>query len=97
MINYSGLIKPIITEKAFDNANKGWYTFAVNKNLTKTKAKKLVEELFGVRVQKIKSAILKGEIKRSLRTKRKVGKPGFKKITVKLAGDQKIDIFETGK
>jgi len=90
-------IKPIITEKSYNFASKGWYTFAVNKNLTKPQAKKLIEDIFGVKVKKVKSAVYKGKTKRSLKTRRKIKEPGFKKIFAKLAKDQKIDIFEAGK
>lgn len=77
-------------------ANRGWYTFMVEKGVDKNKARKIIEEVFGVKVEKIKSATVKGEGRRSLKTRKLIKSGPIKKIMVKLAGDQKIDLFEVG-
>jgi len=88
------MIRPIITEKSYSLAGKGWYTFAVDSHLDKNKAKKLIEDVFGVQVSQIKSILVKGKTRRNLKSRRLVRSSSFKKIIVKLAKDQKIDIFE---
>lgn len=95
MIDYRGLIKPIITEKSYSFAKRGWYTFAIRKNLKKPQARRFIGELFGVEVKEIKSAVNKGKTRKSMKTRIKIKTPSFKKIFVKLDKDQKIDLFET--
>lgn len=96
MTNLAAKIKPLITERSFDKANQGWYTFMVDKKFNKNQAAKIIEEFFGVKVEQIKSAIRKGKVKKNLRTRAQVEKSGYKKIMVKLAKNQKIDLFEVG-
>lgn len=87
-------IKPLISERTFDLGSKGWYTFAVTGKTDKAQAAKAIEELFQVKVEQIKSAVKKGKIKRNLKTRVKIKKGGYKRVMVKLAKDQKIDLFE---
>jgi len=96
MINHGLYIKPVITEAAFAKVNRGWYTFAVEKSLNRNQAAKIIEDLFGVKVLDVKSLIVKGSTKRQPRTRKLVKTSGYKKVMVRLAKDQKIDIFETG-
>lgn len=96
MINKQVSLRPVITEKSFDKANRGWYSFILDKDLNKNQAKKIIENFFSVNVVKIKSVILKGKTKRSWKTKKQVKEQDRKKVVVKLAKDQKIEIFETG-
>ena len=72
MINHGLYIKPVITEKAFDKANRGWYCFAVEKSLNRFQAARIIEELFGVKVSVVKSLIVKGSTKRQPRTRKLV-------------------------
>lgn len=90
------MLKPVITEKSYAKADQGWYTFMVGKEIKKNRARKLIEETFGVKILKVRSVTVKGKKRRSLRTRRIIKTPSFKKVIVKLAGDQKIDLFETG-
>lgn len=96
MVDQSVFLRPIITEKSFEKANRGWYTFGVGQNLNKNQARKLIEKVFNVKVEEIKSLVQKGDTKRSRRTRKLVKAPDFKKVVVKLAKDQKIDLFEAG-
>ncbi len=89
------LIKPIITEKSMQSANRGWFTFAVTRDANKTKIKKNIEELFGVNVLAIKTITIRGENKRNSKNRRLVKRPNLKKAVVKLKAGQKIDLFET--
>jgi len=58
------IIKPIITEKSNDGLQGGRYTFKVAKNATKIQIANSVENLFGVKVLKVNTMIVKGKEKR---------------------------------
>lgn len=87
-------LEPILTEKSLKEAKRGNYTFWVEKNLSKSQIKSLVNEVFGVHVVSVKTANLKEAHKRSLwGKKRKI--PARKKTIVTLKEKEKIDLFET--
>jgi len=90
------ILKPSITEKSFVKSGQGWYTFVAEKGLKKNQARILIEKIFGVNVEEIKSTGVKGKVRRSLRNRRLTVKQDTKKFLVKIAKDQKIDLFETG-
>ena len=89
-------IRPIITEKSLSEAKTGNYTFAVDRNLDKEKIRRLIEKIFKVKVQKIRTIMHKSEVKRNYMG-RKIRKSGFKKVIVSLSGKDKIDLFEEKK
>jgi len=60
----SALIRPIITEKSMREAQKGRFTFETAKHADKLTIKKIVEELFKVRVLSVATRIVKGKSKR---------------------------------
>lgn len=88
------LIKPIISEKSLNQAASGWYTFAVKIEATKPEIKKAVQDAFGVKVLDVKTMIIKGKKKRVGRRLRQILSSSWKKATVLLPQDQKIDLFE---
>lgn len=94
-----GLIlkKPIISEKSLEASGFREYTFMVDKKARKREIAKAVEEVFGVKVEKVKTMIVKGKTRRAMRTRKRYRLPDFKKAIVRVAEGQKIDIFETGK
>ena len=58
------IIKPIITEASNDGIQEGKYTFKVNKKATKVDIANAVEKLFGVKVLKVNTIIVKEKEKR---------------------------------
>ena len=58
------IIKPIVTERSSMGLQEGKYTFKVNKKATKVDIAKAVEKLFGVKVLKVNTIIVKGKEKR---------------------------------
>ena len=93
MNSYDIIRRPILTEKSYDGISNKTYTFEVAKSANKVEIKKAVEEIFGVKVDKVATAIIKGKLKRQGRTQ------GFtsdwKKATVTLKKDSKaIEFFE---
>jgi len=91
------LISPIITEKTMMLAKDGKYTFSVEKGLTKYDIKKLIEELFGVNVVRVRTMRTGPELKMSTRSRKKRLILPVKKTIVELAEKQKLDIFEEKK
>jgi len=90
------MIKPILTEKGLNEAKKGKYSFYVEHDLNKFQIKKLLLDIFGVHVTKVKTMNLKGMTKRDYKGKyRKIA--GRKKAIVTLKGKETIDLFETKK
>ncbi|MFA5527920.1 MAG: 50S ribosomal protein L23 [Peptostreptococcales bacterium] len=92
MTAYDIIIKPIITETSMDGIADKKYTFKVHKDANKTQVKIAVEEIFGVKVEKVNIMNVQGKIKRMGRF---VGKrPDTKKAIVKLTADSKeIEFF----
>lgn len=96
MIISNILKRPVITEKSLSDAVRGIFTFEVNLSASKNMIRKTIEDIYKVHVRKITSAHLKGK-KRLVGKKRvPVYKPGRKKVWVKLAPNEKIDLFATG-
>ena len=90
------LFKPIITEKASQISEKlNQYTFLVDIKSNKIQIKKAVEEIYGVKVEKV-STINYGSERKRRYTKNGIqnGKSNStKKAIVKLAEDDKIDFY----
>lgn len=87
------IIRPIITEKSMEEMADKKYTFEVRKKATKPEIKRAVEEVFGVKVEKINTINMLGKMKTqgSNRGRRK----SWKKAIVKLSADSKeIEFFE---
>jgi len=85
--------KPVITEKSMAAMAEKKYTFIVNIKANKSQIKRAVEEVFGVKVENIKTMRIEGKTKR---VGVHVGKrPDYKKAIVKLTEDSKaIEFFE---
>lgn len=89
-------IKPIVTEKATKISEKfGRYTFRVSVDANKFEIKNLIEKLYGVKVEKINTAVVRGKNKsRWTRSGLLRGKTAaWKKAMVTLADGQTIDFF----
>ena len=87
---------PIFTEKSFQIANNGKYTFEVNINATKREIARSVKEAFKVDVIDVKTQRIKGKRVRIRGTRLTKPKSKFKKAVVELVSGQKISVFETG-
>ena len=88
------IIRPITTEKTMDGTTPKTYTFEVDKKSTKIDVKRAVEELFGVKVQKVNTLHVRGRMRRQGRFE------GYtrcwKKAVVTLTEDSKtIEFFES--
>ena len=88
------VLRPIVTEKGThqsSHAHHNAYSFEVNLWATKEQIKHAVQELFGVRVLKVRTQMRQGK-KRRYRFR--IGKmSNWKKAVVKLHTEDKIEFF----
>ncbi len=93
MTNYDIIRRPIVTEKSMASMSEKKYTFVVDIHANKVMIKRAVEDVFGVKVEDVKTARFLGKTKR---VGVHVGKrPDYKKAIVKLAENSKsIEFFE---
>ncbi len=89
------IIKPLLTEKSYSGIANKVYSFIVAKNAGKIEIKKAVEELFGVKVARVNTSIVKGHKKtQNTRAGRTVGRTSdYKKAIVTLTPDSKTIAF----
>lgn len=94
MNSYDIIKRPVLTEKSYAGIPAKTYTFEVMKSANKVEIKRAVEEIFGVKVESVTTAIIKGKLKRQGRTQGHT--PDWKKATVRLTADSKsIEFFES--
>ncbi len=86
------LLAPVVSEKSYSHIPERKYTFRVHADAHKTQVRQAVEELFGVRVERVN--ILKVQPKPKRRGLIKGTKPGWKKAIVQLREGESIEIFE---
>ena len=86
------IVTPVVTEKSTDlQADNNQYVFEVHKDANKIEIRKAVEMVFGVRVDHVRTQIVRGGIRR---VGRHYGKrASWKKAIVTLHGDDTIDLY----
>lgn len=92
MDDFNVIVRPLVTEQGMHFANaKGAYSFEVNRKANKTQVKNAVERIYGVKVDKVRTANRKGKHRRRGRT---IGMTSsWKKAVVYLQPDYHIDLF----
>ena len=86
------LIRPVISEKSYEQITQNRYTFKVHPDAHKTQIRQAVEQLFDVSVVNVN--IVKVQPKPKRRGLYKGTRPGWKKAIVELKAGDKIEIFE---
>lgn len=81
------IIRPVITEKSMLGTAEKKYTFEVAKTANKIEIAKAVEELFKVKVAKVNTVQVRGQLRRQGRTQGYT--PSWKKAYVTLTQDSK--------
>lgn len=91
---YDIIKRPIITEQSMSQTEMRKYTFEVAKSANKIEIAKAIEEIFGVKVQKVNTLNMIGKEKHTGRYP--AGRrPSWKKAMVTLTEDSKtIEFFE---
>jgi len=91
---YDVIVRPIITEQSMEQTDLKKYVFEVPRDAGKIEIKKAVEEVFGVKVEKVNTLIVKGKEKRQGRHPAGYT-ASWKKAVVRLTDDSKtIEFFE---
>jgi large subunit ribosomal protein L23 len=85
------IIRPVITERSYDQVNDNRYTFEVAKTANKIEIGQAVETIFGVRVIKVNTLNVKGKPKRVRYAKGWTRT--WKKAVVTLAPGDSIEAF----
>jgi large subunit ribosomal protein L23 len=88
----SVVIRPVISEKSYALLSAGKYTFRVHERANKTQVRQAIEEIFGVRVNGVRTAWVKPKPKRrgySAGSRRR-----WKKAIVTLHPEDSIELFE---
>lgn len=87
------ILRPILTEKSYDQIEEGKYSFFVDIKANKSEIKRAIEEIFDVKVEKVNTMRQQGKLKRQGMF---VGRrPSTKKAIVRLTPDSKaIEFFE---
>ena len=88
------ILKPVLTEKSYDDIAAKKYTFEVNLRATKSDIRRAVEDVFGVKVAKVNTLRQIGKLKRQ---GYHIGRrPEVKKAFVTLTKDSKtIEFFDS--
>ena len=90
---YDIIIKPVITEQSMEQTEAKKYVFQVAIDANKSEIKKAIEQVFGVRVEKVNTIRMDGKAKRQGVTSGR--RANWKKAMVKLTADSKtIEFFE---
>ena len=85
------LLRPVVSEKSYEQITQNRYTFKVHKDAHKTQIRQAVEELFDVKVVGVN--IIKVQPKPKRRGVTRGTKPGWKKAIVELKAGDSIEIF----
>ena len=86
------LIAPILTEETWGKMEDRKYVFRVALGTNKIQIRKAVEEVFGVKVEKVWTANMKGKPRRERMNQQQGRTSRWRKATVLLAPGDRIDI-----
>jgi large subunit ribosomal protein L23 len=87
------ILRPVISEKSTSLMDQSKYVFQVSFKANKLMIKRAVNELFGVKAEKINIVLVRGKKKR---VRYRVGRTSaWKKAVVTLQPGKKIEIFDT--
>lgn len=86
------IIRPVLTEKSSElEAVNNQYTFEVHRQANKIEIRKAVEMVFGVRVNKVRTMVMRGDLRRVGRFYGKTRQ--WKKAVVSLHPGDSIDLY----
>lgn len=90
---YDVVLRPVISEKAdIQREEDNIYCFEVHKDANKFEVKRAIEQLFAVKVQQVRTMVVRGKMKRVRRTSGK--QRNWKKAYVTLKEGDRIDLYE---
>ena len=86
------LLRPVVSEKSYEQIAQNKYTFKVHQDAHKTQVRQAVEQLFDVSVVRVN--IVKVQPKPKRRGLHRGTRRGWKKAIVELKAGDSIEIFE---
>ena len=87
------ILEPVVSEKSYALLDDNTYTFLVAPSANKIEIRQAVEEIFNVKVLNVTTMNRQGKRKRNRRTGTYGQRPATKRAVVKVATDDRIDIF----
>ncbi|NNN19360.1 MAG: 50S ribosomal protein L23 [Acidimicrobiaceae bacterium] len=90
----SVILKPVVSEKSYRSMDENFYTFVVAPRANKVEIRKAVEQIFGVKVLNVNTLNRKGKRKKNRKSGEFSSKPDTKRAIVKLAENDRIDLFD---
>ena len=88
------ILAPVVSEKSYALMEAGVYTFKVIPTATKPQIKAAVQEIFGVKVDKVNTLNRQGKRKRNRKTFTYGKRPDTKRAIVTLAAGETIELFQ---
>ena len=88
------IIRPVVSEKSYALLDDGVYTFVVHPDANKVEIRHAIESVFNVRVANVNTLNRHGKRKRNRRNWTFGSRPDTKRAVVRLAGGDRIDLFE---
>jgi large subunit ribosomal protein L23 len=88
------IIGPVVSEKSYALMEAGVYTFTVRTDATKPQVRAAVQEIFGVKVEKVNTLNRQGKRKRNRKTFTYGKRPDTKRAIVTLAAGETIELFQ---
>jgi large subunit ribosomal protein L23 len=88
------ILRPVVSEKSYALMDEGVYVFIVAHDSSKPEIRAAVEEVFGVKVEKVNTLNRKGKTRRNRRSNTLGHRPDTKRAIITLAGTDRIDLFE---
>jgi large subunit ribosomal protein L23 len=86
------LIRPVVSEKSYALLAANKYTFRIHPEANKTQVRQAVEEVFGVRVEDVRTVNVRSKPKRRGITAGRTRE--WKKAVVQLHPEDSIELFE---
>ena len=86
------IIRPVVSEKSYALLAANKYTFRIHPEANKTQVRQAVEEIFGVRVQGVRTMSVRAKPKRRGYTAGKTR--AWKKAVVQLHPEDSIELFQ---
>jgi large subunit ribosomal protein L23 len=87
------ILAPVVSEKSYALLDDNTYTFVVATTANKIEIRQAVEQIFSVKVLNVSTMNRQGKRKRNRRTNTFGQRPTTKRAVVKVAADDRIDIF----
>jgi large subunit ribosomal protein L23 len=87
------ILRPVVSEKSYALLDGNVYTFVVAPSANKIEIRQAVEQIFNVKVLNVTTANRRGKRKRNRRTNTFGQRSTIKRAVVKVAPDDRIDIF----